>query len=85
MDKKRLQQLYTCISQSDEWLSGRELAARLHLSARTIRNYVREINREKPYILSSQHGYRLNKSLAADNYRIQVSSCLLYTSDAADD
>ncbi len=74
MDKKRLQQLYTCISQSDEWLSGRELAARLHLSARTIRNYVREINREKPYILSSQHGYRLNKSLAADNYRIQVSS-----------
>ena len=72
MDKKRLRQLYTLISRSDGWLSARELAARLHTSTRTVRNYIREINREKPYILSSQYGYQMNRYLPASGLEPRI-------------
>ncbi|MDF2538477.1 MAG: operon transcription antiterminator [Herbinix sp.] len=63
MKKDNQQLLIKHLSNAKDWISADELASYLHISSRTIRNYVIEINKSNnimPLILSSQNGYRLN-------------------------
>lgn len=46
-------------------LSGEELAARLHVSTRSVRNYVRELNRHSLVVKADHHGYRLDRAAYA--------------------
>lgn len=56
--------LISVLSKEDGWVDAATLAQTLHVSTRTIRNWVRRENagRERPAILSGRLGYRLDKS-----------------------
>ena len=64
MKKDNISSLITTLSMHNEWYAGNELASYLHMTQRTIRNYVREINEgtEDPLILSCKKGYKLNRN-----------------------
>ncbi len=64
MKKDRLHLLYQYITSSNEWHSAEELAAHLHTTTRTVRNYIQEINGKgsgNVLILASHKGYRWNQ------------------------
>lgn len=59
--------LIAALSNGDKWVDAKTLAAMLHVSTRTIRNWVSKENagRERPTILSGRLGYRLADHAAA--------------------
>ena len=63
MKQENLLQLSAYLADVGDYVSGEELAARFHMTTRTIRNYVAEINasaENMPFILTSRRGYRWN-------------------------
>ncbi|WP_066497770.1 BglG family transcription antiterminator [Abyssisolibacter fermentans] len=61
--KKNHQLLINHLSNVNGWISADELASYIHISSRTIRNYIKDINKShnnQPLILSSKNGYRIN-------------------------
>lgn len=61
--QKRLQQLVDELRAAEGRLTGRELALRLGVTPRSVRDYVRAVNSgaQLPLIVSDQDGYRLNE------------------------
>lgn len=63
MKKDNLNQLKNLLSHAGGWMSASELASLLHVSSKTIRNYVKELNeKENLAIETSAKGYRLQGS-----------------------
>ena len=62
------EQLIRILKQAPSHCTGKELAAELGVSPRTVINYVNRINesREEPLILSDGTGYYLNRSASAE-------------------
>ncbi|SHE63882.1 transcriptional antiterminator, BglG family [Seinonella peptonophila] len=61
MRREKKEAFLNFLETQNNWTPASNLANHLHVSTRTIRKYVSEINKESPLILSSQEGYRLNK------------------------
>lgn len=62
MKTKSLKVLDYLLSQ-DEWVTSSQLALKLNVSLRSIKNYISEIKRENPKLISSsKDGYKINKS-----------------------
>lgn len=77
MKKNNQQQLIKHLSNKKDWISADELASYLHVSSRTIRNYILEINsnhQKQPLILSSKSGYLLNPNATSSGafYKTEV-------------
>ncbi len=72
--EERLQQLLNELRAADGRLTGRELALRLGVTARSVRDYVRAINQdaEAQLVISDQDGYRLDER-AYRRYRNRLS------------
>ena len=63
MKKDNLNQLKNLLSHSGGWMSASDLAFLLHVSTKTIRNYVKELNENQNMsIETSSKGYRLQTS-----------------------
>lgn len=63
MRQDKMNQLAAWLAAADGYVSGEELAAVLHTTTRTVRNYIFEINASsegEPLILASRKGYRWN-------------------------
>jgi Transcriptional antiterminator len=78
MKKDNQQLLIKHLSNAKDWISADELASYLHISSRTIRNYIIEINESnntQPLILSSKNGYRLNPNATSSGkfYNTEIS------------
>lgn len=61
MKEDNIQRLSLYLCSTDGWLPAEELATYLHISTRTIRNYIQEINNKTPSnppIISSYKGYQ---------------------------
>lgn len=64
MKNENINSLIMALSSSNDWYSCEELSTYLHMTPRTIRNYVREINdlNGETMVLSSRKGYRINRN-----------------------
>lgn len=62
MDKEKV--LFDVLKHQKDWVTAQVLASKCKVSDRTIRKYIASINTQKPYILSSPKGYRLNPALS---------------------
>ena len=70
MKSNKLDLLTSQLASASDWLSATDLAFLLHTTTRTVRNYVRELNRDAgdtPIIISGTKGYRWNSE--AENLR----------------
>lgn len=56
-----------------DWVTADELAAHLHTTARTIRNYVQEMNAAEQHVLSSAQGYRWNRKQKQEQLPYQLN------------
>lgn len=64
--KKNHELVIACLQKQAAPISSTQLAKLLHVSSRTIKNYMQEINASHPgYILSSKQGYLLSKQIPA--------------------
>ena len=60
MKSDNIQNLITIFKESNDWVSANKLAKILHVSQRTIRNYIKNINDHENFsIISCEKGYRL--------------------------
>ena len=74
MKRDNILQLSNYLATAKNWLSAEEIAAHLHTSTRTVRNYIREINEiaeTKPLIIASSKGYRWNVNQFNLFYRLE--------------
>lgn len=65
MKKDKLHTMYRYLMKKNDWCTADELAAYLHVSTRTIRNYIAELNASNDSdvsMLSSRKGYKWNPS-----------------------
>lgn len=65
MKRKNIEVLSAYLEDTKDWVSAEELAAVLHTTTRTVRNYIKDIrlackNMDEEFILSSPKGYRWN-------------------------
>lgn len=65
MKKEHIANLISALSKSNDWISAAELASHIHVTTRTVRNYVNEINSlySTTVIISSHHGYKWVRGL----------------------
>lgn len=71
-----LQQLAARLAEATDWLSAPELAAGLHTTTRTIRNYIAALNDTAdgpPLVMSGPRGYRWNAEQGAKRELYQIS------------
>ncbi len=61
MSRDKRQTLIDALLHSPHPLSGDELASRLHVSSRTVRQYVRDINAKSQVIAATHRGYSLDR------------------------
>lgn len=59
MTAQRNRALLDVLGRASRPLSGEELGSLLHVSSRTVRNYVRELNVDEELVSTSHHGYGL--------------------------
>lgn len=71
-------ELLTLLLRSSGPVSGEELAARLGVSSRTVRNYVRSLNRRVPVVAATHRGYVIDRR----NYQDARSATLAGATDA---
>lgn len=62
-DKRQI--LLDHLLRSSRPLSGEELASRLHVSPRMVRNYVRDLNNRRTVVLASHRGYEVDRQAYA--------------------
>lgn len=70
MKKDNIERLCAYLASTENWISASELALYLHTTARTVQNYIKQINMnsiESPLILSSAKGYRWTDRLRSSN------------------
>lgn len=76
--EQRVDQVLAELRLSESTLSAKQLASILHVSTRSIREYVRELNSryDDPIVHSDQHGYRLNARIyrRARNHEAETRS-----------
>lgn len=80
MKKDNLKYIVSVLAQNTEWVSAAEIAIQMHVTTRTVRNYISEINGlylSKP-IIASQKGYKwiLDDKHSED---VQQTSCIAET------
>lgn len=63
MKRDKMDSFLYYLESKNGWVTASELANHFKISTRTVRNYVREINKEQTIISSSQEGYRLSKQI----------------------
>jgi lichenan operon transcriptional antiterminator len=61
MKQEKIDAFLHYLEANNGWMTATQLAKHFHVSTRTIRNYVKQINEEETIISSSPEGYRLNK------------------------
>lgn len=59
MKNPKLKAFLNYLEAQNDWITAAALANHFKVSTRTIRNYVSAINKDKPLISATQHGYKL--------------------------
>lgn len=72
--KDNLKKLKQYLIATTDWVTAEELAAHLHTTTRTVRNYVQEINLSGQFVISSPQGYRWMKSPNQSSYQLSRST-----------
>ncbi|EJE97993.1 BglG family transcription antiterminator [Liquorilactobacillus mali] len=71
---KNINQLLDILLQQNSYLTASQLAEMLGVTERSIRNYVRTLNRSEmqtPLILSSAHGYKIQRNIYSKGFKKQ--------------